>query len=132
MTKIMELAHTLGLAIAESDEIKALEIAKDAYEADAALQAKLAEYETDRKLLTEEFVKAEGDSDAEAVQKLRDHMEAIAAEIVVNENYVTFTNAQQALNNLMAEVNAEIKFCITGERPSTCTHDCSTCGGCSH
>ena len=38
----------------------------------------------------------------------------------------------KALNALMAEVNAEIKFCITGERPSTCTHDCSTCGGCSH
>ena len=29
MTKIIELAHTLGLAIAESDEIKALEIAKE-------------------------------------------------------------------------------------------------------
>lgn len=134
MKKIIELAHTLGLAIAESDEIKALEIAKDAYEADAALQAKLSEYETDRKLLTEEFVKEDVDEEAKqaAVQKLRDHMEALAAEIVVNEKYVAFTNAQQALNDLMAEVNAEIKFCITGERPSTCTHDCSTCGGCSH
>ena len=134
MTKIIELAHTLGLAIAESDEIKALEIAKDAYEADAALQAKLAEYETDRKLLTEEFIKEDADEAAKeaAVQKLRDHMEALAAEIVVNEKYVAFTNAQQKLNDLMAEVNAEIKFCITGERPSTCTHDCSTCGGCHH
>lgn len=134
MTKIIELAHTLGLAIAESDEIKALEAAKDAYEADADLQAKLAEYETDRKLLTEEFIKEDVDEAAKeaAVQKLRDHMEALAAEIVVNEKYVAFTNAQQALNALMAEVNAEIKFCITGERPSTCTHDCSTCGGCHH
>lgn len=134
MTKIIELAHTLGLAIAESDEIKALEIAKDAYEADAALQAKLSEYETDRKLITEEFIKDDVDEEAKqaAVQKLRDHMEALAAEIVVNEKYVAFTNAQQKLNDLMAEVNAEIKFCITGERPSTCTHDCSTCGGCSH
>ena len=134
MTKIIELAHTLGLAIAESDEIKALEIAKDAYEADAALQAKLSEYETDRKLITEEFIKDDVDEEAKqaAVQKLRDHMEALAAEIVVNEKYGPFTNAQQKLNDLMAEVNAEIKFCITGERPSTCTHDCSTCGGCSH
>lgn len=134
MTKIIELAHTLGLAIAESDEIKTLETAKDAYEADAALQAKLSEYETDRKLITEEFIKDDVDEDAKqaAVQKLRDHMEALAAEIVVNEKYVAFTNAQQKLNDLMAEVNAEIKFCITGERPSTCTHDCSTCGGCSH
>ena len=132
MTKIIELAHTLGLAIAESDEIKALEAAKDAYEADAALQAKLSEYETDRKLLTEEFIKEDGEAKEEAVAKLREHMEALAAEIVVNEKYAAFTNAQQALNALMAEVNAEIKFCITGERPSSCTHDCSTCGGCSH
>ena len=132
MTKIIELAHTLGLAIAESDEIKALEIAKDAYEADADLQAKLSEYETDRVLLTEEFVKEDSDAKEEAVAKLRAHMEALAAEIVVNDKYVAFTSAQAGVNALMAEVNAEIKFCITGERPSTCTHDCSTCGGCHH
>ena len=29
-----------------------------------------------------------------------------------------------------ADVNGEIRFCITGERPETCTHDCSTCAGC--
>lgn len=132
MTKMIELAHTLGLAIAESDEIKTLEIAKEAYESDADLQAKLAEYETDRKLLTEEFIKEDSETKEEAVSKLREHMETLAAEIVVNEKYVAFTNAQQALNDLMAEVNAEIKFCITGERPSACTHDCSTCGGCHH
>ena len=132
MTKIIELAHTLGLAIAESDEIKALEAAKDAYEADADLQAKLSEYETDRQLLTEEFIKEDNDAKEEAVAKLREHMEALAAEIVVNDKYVAFTSAQAGVNALMAEVNAEIKFCITGERPSTCTHDCSTCGGCHH
>ena len=130
MTKIIELAHTLGLAIAESDEIKALEAAKAQYEQDADLQAKLAEYETDRKLLTEEFIKEDGEEKEAAVQKLRDHMEALAAEIVVNENYVAYTTAQNGLNALMAEVNAEIKFCITGERPTKCTHDCSTCSGC--
>ena len=130
MTKIIELAHTLGLAIAESDEIKALEAAKAQYEQDADLQAKLAEYETDRKLLTEEFIKEDGEEKEAAVQKLRDHMEALAAEIVVNENYVAYTTAQNGLNALMAEVNAEIKFCITGDRPTKCTHDCSTCSGC--
>ncbi len=130
MTKIIELAHTLGLAIAQSDEIKALELAKEQYEADAELQAKLSEYETDRKLLTEEFIKEDGEQKEAAVKKLREHMEALAAEIVVNEKYAAYTAAQSALNELMAEVNAEIKFCITGERPTKCTHDCSTCGGC--
>ena len=31
MTKIIELAHQLGMEIAQSDEIKNLEAAKDAY-----------------------------------------------------------------------------------------------------
>ena len=110
MTKIIELAHTLGLAISESDEIKALEIAKEAYETDADLQAKLAEYETDRKLLTEEFIKEDNDTKEQTVAKLREHMEALAAEIVVNEKYVAFTQAQDALNALMAEVNPRHAF----------------------
>ena len=94
MTKIIELAHTLGIAISESDEIRALSLAKEAYDSDAALQAKLAEYETDRKLLTEEFIKEDNDTKEETVAKLREHMESLAAEIVVNEKYVAFTQAQ--------------------------------------
>ena len=43
---------------------------------------------------------------------------------------VAFTKAQDVVNAFMAEVNGEITYQITGERP--CTHDCSTCGGCHH
>ena len=38
--------------------------------------------------------------------------------------------AQEAVNELMNAVNNTITFAITGEMPSNCTHDCSTCGGC--
>ena len=58
MTKIIELAHNLGMEIACSDEIKALQSAKDAYDRDAELQAKMSEYETYRRLLGEEFSKS--------------------------------------------------------------------------
>ena len=51
MTRIIELAHALGEEIAKSDEIKNLEAAKDAFEKDAELQAKMSEYEADRMLL---------------------------------------------------------------------------------
>jgi cell fate (sporulation/competence/biofilm development) regulator YlbF (YheA/YmcA/DUF963 family) len=132
MTKIIELAHALGEEIAISDEIKALEIAKEKYEKDADLQSKLGEYEAERKLLAEEFAKAEGDTNAEAITKLKARLDELARVITVNQNYVDFANAQKAMNDLMNEVNAEIKFCITGERPASCTHDCSTCSGCAH
>lgn len=131
MTKIIELAHALGEEIAKSDEIKNLEESKKAFETDAELQAKMREYETERTLLREEFNKADEDNQS-AIEALKKRLEELSVEITANSHYTDFANAQNALNSLMDSVNAEIKFCITGERPSTCTHDCSTCGGCAH
>ena len=129
MTKIIELAHLLGEEIAKSDEIKNLEAAKDEFQSDAELQNKMSEYEAERRLLGQEFSKSESEADAKAIADLRARIEELTAEISVNPVYIAFANAQQAMNKLMADVNAEIKFCITGERDD-CTHDCSTCKGC--
>ena len=132
MTKIIELAHALGEEIAKSEEIKNLEAAKDAYDRDAELQAKMSEYEAERKLLAGEFSKDSSDIDQKAVADLKARIDELAKEICVMPNYIVFANAQKAMNDLMNSVNAEIKYCITGERPSSCTHDCSTCSGCAH
>ncbi len=129
MTKIIELAHALGLEIAASDEIKNLESAKAEFEKDEALSAKMSEYEAERRLLGEEFSKSADVADEKAIADLRARIEELTREISSNPVYIAFASAQEALNRLMAEVNAEIKFCITGER-NTCTHDCSTCSGC--
>lgn len=132
MTKIIELAHALGAEIAKSEEIKNLNATKNAFDADEALQAKMREYEADRMLLGQEFAKENGEADERAIADLRARIEELTKEISASPVYIEFANAQKGMNDLMASVNAEIKFCITGERPSTCTHDCSTCGGCSH
>ena len=128
MTKIIELAHMLGLEIAKSSEMKKLEEAKDAFEANADIQGKMSEYETDRILLAQEYSKEEADE--KLIADLHARIEELATEITTNTLYVAFTQAQAEVNALMNEVNAEIKYCITGERPSDCTHDCSTCKGC--
>ena len=130
MTKIIELAHILGEEIAKSEEIKNLEETKAAFNSDRELQAKMSEYETERLLLGQEFSKNPDEADQKAIADLRARIEELSAEIGASEKYMNFAKAQQAMNALMAEVNAEIKFCITGERPSDCTHDCSTCKGC--
>ncbi len=130
MTKIIELAHSLGEEIAKSAEIAALEEAKNAFTADAELQKMMSEYETERRLLGEEFAKSADETDKSVIENLKKRLEELSGEIMKNDNYAKFAAAQQAMDALMADVNAEIKFCITGERPSTCTHDCSTCAGC--
>lgn len=130
MTKIIELAHRLGEEIAKSEEISNLEAAKGAFESDAELQNKMNEYEAERMLLGQEFSKDPNEADQKAIADIRARIEELSAEISASEKYQKFAAAQQAMNALMAEVNAEIKFCITGERPAECTHDCSTCKGC--
>jgi len=129
MTKIIEKAHELGLEIAASEEIKNLEATKAAFDKDEELSKLMAEYETERKLLGEEFSKSTDEIDEIAVANLRARIEELTGIISKNPIYIAFSMAQQAMNKLMADVNAEIKFCITGERDN-CTHDCSTCSGC--
>ena len=102
MTRIIELAHALGDEIAKSEEIRQLEAAKDAYEKDAELQSKLSEYETERKLLGEEFSKGTDEVDQKAVADLRARIEELTREICANDKYVAFANAQKAMNDLMA------------------------------
>ena len=128
MTKIIELAHMLGVEISKSEEMKNLGMAKDAFEADRDLQSKMREYETDRVLLTQEYSKDEADE--KLIADLHARIDELAKEITENGLYMAFVGAQAAVNALMNDVNAEIKYCITGERPSDCTHDCSTCKGC--
>ena len=130
MTKIIELAHSLGEEIAKSEEIKNLEVAQSAYQTDAQLQAWLSEHEADRRVLADEFSKNPEEVDEKAIADLRARIVELTALILSNENYTAFANAQKAMNELMTAVNDEIKFVITGVRPDHCTHDCSTCGGC--
>ena len=132
MTKISEIAHMLGEEIAKSEEIRNLNRTKEAFETNEELQSKMSEYEAERVLLGQEFSKNTDEADEIAIANLKARIEELSKEISVNPIYLEFANAQKAMNDLMASVNAEIKFCITGERPSECTHDCSTCGGCSH
>ena len=128
--KIIALANALGHKIAESEEMKRLETAKNAYTQDAQLQAKVSEYEADRLALGQEFAKNPDEADQRAIADIRARMEELTREITANANYAEFAEAQKAVNAIMTAVNNEIKFCITGERPTECTHDCSTCSGC--
>ena len=84
MSKIIEIAHALGEEIAKSEEMKALEIAKNAFESDEALQEKMKEYEAERMLLGQEFSKNSSDIDEKAVANLKARIEELTREISTN------------------------------------------------
>ena len=127
--EIMELAAQLGQAIKADERIAKMEEAKVAYEKDEKIQALMLEYNTQQIALAEEYKKSPVDQ--KIIEAIENRLDEIVAAVTTSETFVKINEAQEAVNVLMNEVNAEIEFQITGKRP--CAHDCSSCGSdCGH
>ncbi len=127
--EIMELAAQLGQAIKADERVAKMNEAKEAYEKDEKIQALMLEYNTQQIALAEEYKKSPVDE--KVIEAIGNRLDAIVSEVTANETFVKINEAQEAVNALMNEVNAEIEFQITGQRP--CAHDCSSCGSdCGH
>ena len=124
---VMELAAELGKIIKADPRIEELNRARAAYEADKELQAAVNEYNAQSEALNQEYRK--DTPDQEFLKLIEERIHALYKQISMNVNMVALNAAQDAVNSFMNEVNGEITYQITGERP--CTHDCSTCSGCS-
>jgi Protein of unknown function (DUF964). len=129
--EIMELATALGQLIKEDERMKNLAVAKEAYENDKEIQHALLEYRVQQTALTEEYKKSE--TDQTLIDAIEARISLLYDSITESDIFNAFNDAQEQVNALMVSVNDEITFQITGERPSECSHDCSSCGGsCGH
>ncbi len=129
MSNITDKIHALGEAIQNDPRHIAWKAAKEAQEADAALQEKISRFGSVRDELME--ANMAGSHDDAKIAALSDEMRAIYEEIMANEFMAAFSEAQESLNELMGEINSLIQFYVTGEEPSSCGGDCAGCGGCS-
>ena len=125
---IFELAAELGRTLKNDKRLIALEEARKAYENDERLARLMTEYEVQQKAMQNEALK--GEREEVLIKMIQDRIDALYDEIVASEPYKALEAAQKEVNDLMEMVNSTITFQITGEEPSSCTHDCSTCGGC--
>lgn len=126
--EIFEIATELGKALKNDARLVRMENARKAYEADEKLNTLLAEYNAQSKALRN--VSEQEELDPEFIKLIRNRIDALCAEIESNPVYVELNASQEDVNELMQRVNDTIMFNITGELPSSCTHDCSSCGGC--
>ena len=125
---IFELAAELGRALKEDKRLIALDEARVAYENDETVMKLMMEYEVQQRAMQNEAMKTERND--ELLGMIQSRIDALYDEIVASESYKALEAAQNEVNELMNMVNNTITFNITGEQPSSCTHDCSTCGGC--
>ena len=125
---IMEIAALLGKTLKEDERLKALEEAKEAYTSNVELQKKLVEYEVQQTALQGEITKPERDT--VFIEIIQNRIDQLYREITEDPTFIKLNEVQAEVNELMNAVNATITANITGETPSSCTHNCSTCAGC--
>lgn len=125
---VFELAIILGKALKEDPRLVKMEECRKAYEEDAELSRLMTEYNVQQKAM--ENITVGEDFDPQLVQSIQDRLNVLYEQITVHPAFVALNKAQESVNELMNAVNNTITFAITGEMPSNCTHDCSTCGGC--
>ncbi len=129
--EIFELASQLGKVLKEDERLVRMAKAKEAYENDMSLRTLMREYQVQQLALE----KTAGQKDVEArfLEMIQDRINDLYNQIIEHPVYAELEAAQNDVNALMNAVNNTIMYEITGEMPSSCTHDCSTCGGaCGH
>ena len=125
---IFELAVELGKVLREDSRVQEMERAKDAYESNVELQSMLAEFDAQQATLQAEVGKT--DRDMHLVDTVQARIDELYRLITTHDAFVALNRAQADVNELMNAVNNTIMTQITGEEPSSCTHNCATCGGC--
>ena len=126
--EIFEIAQLLGKTLKEDERLKRLEAAKKRYEESPELGKLMVEYEVQQKALENEVVKPE--KDTHFIDIIQNRINDLYQNIVNHPVFVELNEAQNVVNELMNSVNQTIMFNITGEKPSDCTHNWSTCSGC--
>ena len=128
MTEIIEKAKELGALLQNSEQIRKYNAAKTAYEQDEAVQKLVQEFNLHR--MTMMSLSEADEPDNDRIAEVEERIKGVYEKIMANEKMAAMQETAKGVEELMAQVNGVISFYVTGEEPTNCTHDCSTCGGC--
>lgn len=126
---MIKAIESLKEALAASDELKAYNDAKAAYDADEELNKLINEYNVQAALLEQEGRKPEAERDTQLVESISARLRECYDTISENKSLAAMREAEAALSEIVSAINDAVRFTIEPEQ-ANCTHDCSTCGGC--
>ncbi|MBE5801226.1 MAG: YlbF family regulator [Clostridiales bacterium] len=132
MEKVLNQAEMLGEAILESEEYIAMRLSEQAAMRDEAATQLIASY-TEKRTKVENLL-ADANMDPGELARAGAELQKIEEEIDANEALNKMRQTRDTFNEMMKNVNAIIKFVVTGEKEEeeACTGSCSTCSGCGH
>lgn len=125
MTEIIEKAKELGALLQSSEKVQKYAAAKAAYDCDEEVQKLVMEFNMHRMTLQNL-----DDQDPDRTAEIEERIKGVYGKIMENEKMRAMQETGKAVEELLGQVNSVISYYVTGEEPSSCTHDCSTCGGC--
>lgn len=128
MTEIIEKTKELGALIQKSEQVEKFNFAKAAYDADEEIQRLIKEFNL-HKMTMMSLTQGEN-PDQERIAEVEERIKEVYEKIMQNDKMKEFQAASKAVQDLLNQVNGVIGYYVTGEEPTDCTHDCSTCGGC--
>lgn len=125
---VFEKAHELGSMIAESEEFKRVNEAREAQTADGDAALVLMNYNRKRDQLIKEA--SEPNISNERMQEIRNEMEKEVDKLNNNKTIAEFMEAMQAFNDMMDQVNGIVASYINPQEEGGCSGNCTSCGGC--
>lgn len=128
MTEIIEKAKELGALLQKSEQVQRYNASKVAYDQDIEVQKLVQEFNLHK--MTMMSLTSDENQDPERIAEVEERIKAVYNRIMENENMIKMQESGKAVEELINQVNGVLSFYVTGEEPTGCTHDCSTCGGC--
>ena len=130
---IIELTRQLGAAIQQTEEYKRFMAAKEKNDADEQLQKQIGDFNLLKMQLDAEHEKEA--KDEARILEINEQIVALYNEIVSGEAMSEYNAAYEAYRTLTDKISNILLMCENGEdpatcEPSSCTGNCSSCGGC--
>ncbi len=132
MNEVFLRTRLLGEALLESDEFKAVKQAEQKAMANQEAAQTVGRFIELRNEM-DEIMRADS-KDWVRVQKLTEEIDECKRAMDENEDLVELDRARNTFSELINQINSVLHFIVTGEmetEDSSCSGDCTACGGCS-
>ena len=129
MDSVFQKTRELGEALLQSEAYLNMKAAEDRAMANAEAAQTMADFIEKRGAL-HELMQSEN-PDPVAMKRLSNEMDALQERLQMIDDVVALTDARNAFNSLIGQINQVLQFIVTGRMDEAgCEGDCSSCAGC--
>ena len=130
MDAVFQKTRELGRALMESEAYLKMKAAEDKAMANEEAARAMGEFLEKRGEL-QAMMQSEN-PDPGAMKRLSDEMDEAQERLQMMDDIVALTDARNAFNALIGQINQVLQFIVTGEmpQPEGCSGSCASCSGC--